>query len=89
MSGGEGPRARFVLHNPSLTAKLRKTFALSAVQATLGTDLTFVGKQLQTPELKWQLDAPVGGIADVRLTSGGFTLRRSPAPSVPQPLSAS
>ena len=51
---------------------------MAAVQATVGTDLTLLGKQIQTPELKWQLDAPVGGLADVRVTSGGFTLRCGP-----------
>ena len=41
----------------------------------MGGDLELASGKSMAPELKWQLDAPIGRLADVRLTSTGFTLR--------------
>lgn len=47
---------------------------MSVVTATGGVDIDLVGKDVK-PELKWQLDAPVGKVADLRVTPGGFSVR--------------
>ena len=54
---------------------IEQTFKLKALEATLGGDLELAGNTLARPELKWQLDAPIGSLADARITGAGFTLR--------------